>query len=226
MIARSLDSAEGTLKLHVKRLLNKLGMRSRTEAAVWVVENELNSVVNFGILQGNSMHVPAAAVIHSGAGEGDALLEAILTECQQQGWRVRGLVTQQGKDPQGILPMQLRDLNTGKIFSISQELGRNAQGCTLDMGGLVEAGQVLRNALNEQPDLVFINRFGYGEARGRGLSQEFTQLISAGIPVLTLVSEKYLENWQAFSAGLAQTLPLERAAIIRWLTRIEPAHLI
>lgn len=42
MIARSLDSAEGILKLHVKRLLNKLSMRSRTEAAVWVVENELN----------------------------------------------------------------------------------------------------------------------------------------------------------------------------------------
>ncbi len=42
MIARHLDIAEGTVKVHVKRLLNKLGMRSRTEAAVWVVENELN----------------------------------------------------------------------------------------------------------------------------------------------------------------------------------------
>jgi two-component system nitrate/nitrite response regulator NarL len=41
MIARSLDIAEGTVKVHVKRLLNKLGMRSRTEAAVWVVENDL-----------------------------------------------------------------------------------------------------------------------------------------------------------------------------------------
>lgn len=42
MIARHLDIAEGTVKVHVKRLLNKLGMRSRTEAAVWVVENELH----------------------------------------------------------------------------------------------------------------------------------------------------------------------------------------
>ena len=42
MIARSLDIAEGTVKVHVKRLLNKLGMRSRTEAAVWVVENDLS----------------------------------------------------------------------------------------------------------------------------------------------------------------------------------------
>lgn len=41
MIARKLDITEGTVKVHVKRLLNKLGMRSRTEAAVWVVENQL-----------------------------------------------------------------------------------------------------------------------------------------------------------------------------------------
>ncbi|SDU03338.1 two-component system response regulator NarL [Halopseudomonas salegens] len=42
MIGRKLDITEGTVKVHVKRVLNKLGMRSRTEAAVWVVENQLN----------------------------------------------------------------------------------------------------------------------------------------------------------------------------------------
>ncbi len=36
MIARKLDIAEGTVKVHVKRLLKKLGMRSRVEAAVWL----------------------------------------------------------------------------------------------------------------------------------------------------------------------------------------------
>jgi len=81
------------------------------------------------------------------------------------------------------------------------------------------------HALNEHADLVFINRFGFGETQGRGLSQEFSQLISAGIPVLTLVSEKYLEAWQVFSAGLAQTLPLQREAIEQWLASIKPAHL-
>lgn len=38
MIARKLDIAEGTVKVHVKRVLNKLGMRSRVEAAVWMTE--------------------------------------------------------------------------------------------------------------------------------------------------------------------------------------------
>lgn len=169
------------------------------------------------------MQLPAAAIVHHGGGQGDALLKSILAECLQQGWRVRGLVTEQGKDPQGILPMQLRDLHTAEVFVISQCLGRDSRGCSLDMGGLAEAGKVLRKALEEQPDLVFVNRFGYGEAQGRGLSQEFTQLISAGIPVLTLVSERYLDDWHEFSAGLAQTLPLERKAIEQWLATIKPA---
>jgi two-component system nitrate/nitrite response regulator NarL len=41
MIARKLDITEGTVKVHVKRVLHKLGMRSRVEAAVWAVENHL-----------------------------------------------------------------------------------------------------------------------------------------------------------------------------------------
>ena len=36
MIARKLEIAEGTVKVHVKRVLKKLGMRSRVEAAVWL----------------------------------------------------------------------------------------------------------------------------------------------------------------------------------------------
>ena len=170
------------------------------------------------------MQLPVAAIVHSGDGDGDELLNAILAEYQEQGWRVRGLVTQQGKDPHGVLPMALRDLYSGETFVISQNLGRDSRGCTLDMGGLANAGKVLRQALHEQPDLVFINRFGYGETQGRGLSDEFSQLISAGIPVLTLVSEKYLDGWHAFSADLAQTLPLEREAIEQWLASIKPEH--
>lgn len=41
MIARKLDITEGTVKVHVKRVLHKLGMRSRVEAAVWAVENHM-----------------------------------------------------------------------------------------------------------------------------------------------------------------------------------------
>ncbi len=37
LIAKKMDISEGTVKVHVKRLLKKLGVRSRVEAAVWVI---------------------------------------------------------------------------------------------------------------------------------------------------------------------------------------------
>jgi two-component system nitrate/nitrite response regulator NarL len=39
LIGRELDIAEGTVKVHVKHILRKLGLRSRVEAAVWAVEH-------------------------------------------------------------------------------------------------------------------------------------------------------------------------------------------
>lgn len=42
MVARKLDIAEGTVKVHVKNLLKKLNLRSRVEAAVWAVNHGLD----------------------------------------------------------------------------------------------------------------------------------------------------------------------------------------
>ncbi|WP_424450031.1 two-component system response regulator NarL [Plasticicumulans lactativorans] len=41
LIARELDITEGTVKVHVKHVLKKLGLRSRVEAAVWAVKTGL-----------------------------------------------------------------------------------------------------------------------------------------------------------------------------------------
>jgi DNA-binding NarL/FixJ family response regulator len=38
-IAQALQLAEGTIKNHVSRILDQLGMRSRTQAALWVQQN-------------------------------------------------------------------------------------------------------------------------------------------------------------------------------------------
>jgi two-component system nitrate/nitrite response regulator NarL len=38
IIGRELDITEGTVKVHIKHILKKLGLRSRVEAAVWAVE--------------------------------------------------------------------------------------------------------------------------------------------------------------------------------------------
>jgi two-component system, NarL family, nitrate/nitrite response regulator NarL len=40
LIARELDISDGTVKVHVKHLLKKLGLRSRVEAAVWMLNQK------------------------------------------------------------------------------------------------------------------------------------------------------------------------------------------
>lgn len=40
VIARELNISDGTVKVHVKHLLKKLGLRSRVEAAVWMVNQQ------------------------------------------------------------------------------------------------------------------------------------------------------------------------------------------
>lgn len=42
LIARELDIADGTVKIHVKHILKKLGLRSRVEAAVWMLSQQQN----------------------------------------------------------------------------------------------------------------------------------------------------------------------------------------
>ncbi|MET0101495.1 MAG: two-component system response regulator NarL [Sedimenticola sp.] len=39
LIARELDISDGTVKVHVKHLLKKMGLHSRVEAAVWALKN-------------------------------------------------------------------------------------------------------------------------------------------------------------------------------------------
>lgn len=40
LIARELGISDGTVKVHVKHLLKKLGLRSRVEAAVWIINQK------------------------------------------------------------------------------------------------------------------------------------------------------------------------------------------
>ena len=40
VIARELDISDGTVKVHVKHLLKKLHLRSRVEAAVWMINQK------------------------------------------------------------------------------------------------------------------------------------------------------------------------------------------
>ena len=72
-----------------------------------------------------------------------------------------------------------------------------------------------------QADIVVFSKFGKLEATQKGLWAAFAAAVSAGRPLLTTVSPKHAQAWQAF-APAALRLEGEPAAIAQWWNMIRP----
>jgi len=172
--------------------------------------------------------LPIAAIVHDGKHMADSTLLDFVADLRAQGWVLRGLVSgvtvcqTPGANPCTL--RVVRDLHTGKVYPISQNLGKGSVACCLDVGALLDAASVLHRARESAPDLVVINRFGILEADGDGFAQEMLALMTDGIPVLTVVSRSYLEVWRTFTGGLAQELAPERAALTAWARTLPAAR--
>jgi hypothetical protein len=166
--------------------------------------------------------LPAAALLDDGSVDTDALMAALARAWQDEGVRVRGLtmVWERGDDSCAS-PMELVDVHTADRYLVSQPLGTGALGCRADPQGFARAGGVLRRALGEAPDLVVCNRFGGLEAEGEGLRAELLALMSAGVPLLTIVSGRYRAAWDEFTGG-APVLPATAEAARAWWVAVRP----
>ncbi|MBS0293138.1 MAG: DUF2478 domain-containing protein [Proteobacteria bacterium] len=149
----------------------------------------------------------------------DALVLQFCRDLQAAGWRVGGLAQQCVPAQGGGKPrLQLVDMRTGQVFSISQKLGPLSRGCSLDTAGIAQASSVLRQALVDRVDLAVTNRFGELEAQGRGFAAEMAALADAGTPVLTVVAAKHLDGWRRFTGGLGEELPARAPALRAWFS--------
>ena len=112
--------------------------------------------------------------------------------------------------------MTLIDLASQRRVKISQDLGSKSEGCRLDAHGLSEIGALLERTLDQQIELLVLNRFGTAEAEGGGLRSTFVRAIDAGIPILTAVRPPYIEAWAEFHGGLAVDLPADLDRVLAW----------
>jgi len=158
----------------------------------------------------------AAAVLHNGKGQADAPLLEFIQRLRKSGRIVRGLAPGPQVDRSDCTARTLRDIEDGTLYPISQNLGKESQACCLDTSALIQAGQVLRRALHGGADLIIVNRFGILEADGEGFSAEMLELMSRGLPMLTVVSPPYLQAWRTFTGGMATELPPDAEAMWRW----------
>lgn len=164
-----------------------------------------------------------AAMVHAdGFAQADALLAGFAAALVQQGWRVGGLLHERRRLPSGRGGMFLVDVQTAEEYCISQDLGRDARGCSVSTAGLAQASAVLRRALAQPPDLVIVNRFGAQEAQGGGFAAEMLALAEAHIPFVTAVAHKHLDAWTHFCGAAAEHLPADAAALQAWWARSAP----
>ncbi len=121
-----------------------------------------------------------------------------------------------GDDPPGS-PGHLRCIPDGERYTLFQQLGDGATGCSLDPAGAVMAGEVVRRHIATGCDLVVLSKFGKMEAEnGSGLLSAFIAAVEGGIPVLTSVAPRYAESWDRFADPLFVRLPAEARAIEQW----------
>lgn len=114
--------------------------------------------------------------------------------------------------------MLLENLASGEVHAIAEHRGREARGCRLDVGQLMEIGEeVLHSLHDESPRLLVVNKFGKIEADGGGLRQAVAEAVDLGIPVLVGVPARNLDRWRAFAGPLAMELPATVGAIADWL---------
>lgn len=159
----------------------------------------------------------AAAIVDDGSCDVDALLAAVAQQQRGTGRRVRGVVMTHPDAGLGCAGrMVLVDLHTRDEYLVSQSLGAASNSCRVDPQGFARASQVLRQAVDDAPDLVISNRFGGLEAGGGGFCAELLELMARGVPLLTTVAPRHVDAWTAFTGG-ATLLPAQGDALQRWL---------
>lgn len=160
---------------------------------------------------------PAAVIHGAGSAHVDGLLDDFAGELARRGFAVGGVVQRNvGKIDDCAQTMLLVDVSDGKVFDITQYLGAGSQACRVNPAEVAAAASAIRAAVERQVDLIVVNKFAGLEAGGEGLADEMLSAMAAGIPVLTSVGGRYLNEWHAFTGGMADFLPPEPAALWRW----------
>jgi hypothetical protein len=110
----------------------------------------------------------------------------------------------------------LRNISTGEMFPIFQDLGPGSTACHLDGGSMLPATEAVRRDIAAGCDLVLLSKFGKLEADRSGLLDAFSAAMEANVPVLTSVSPAFEVAWAKFAAPLFVTLPADPDRIDAW----------
>ena len=168
-----------------------------------------------------------AALQGASSGAIQTLLNDFALRAARQGHKVAGVIELASGESGGACGWRaVRDLSTGAVTSISQNLGRGSTACNLDPSGLIEACAAIERSVAAGADLVIISKFGKLEADRRGLSDAFRAAIDAGLPILTAVSPAMAAGWRLFAGPLSQFIPANASAVDAWWSGVKAEKLV
>lgn len=151
-------------------------------------------------------------------GGADRLLAEIAARAEAEGRAIVAMVWADVPTSRDC-EMFLRLVPGGAVRSISQDLGAEADACSLDVGALEQAVADTARALAAMPPEVplILNKFGKIESGGRGSRPLIAAALEAGHPVLISVPPETRADFDAFAEGMAEELPADADALYRFL---------
>ncbi|MDP4032573.1 MAG: DUF2478 domain-containing protein [Pseudorhodobacter sp.] len=156
-------------------------------------------------------------VVAPGRGAADQLLAEVAASLIGLGWPLAGVVqVNLEQDPAHPCQMNLQVLNGAQTVRISQDLGALSKGCRLDSAGLEQAVGLVETALEADPRLLIVNKFGRQELDGRGFRPLIGRAMAMGVPVLTAVNAEHLAGFEVFADGLGQALLPDPGTVLDW----------
>ncbi len=159
-----------------------------------------------------------AAVIYPNEAYPQAMFRRVVEHCRSRGLTLAGVLQHPAcEDPAHRCDVVLEDLASGARTELFERRGSGATGCRLDVAALTDVTARIERALQHDPDLLVLNKFGKVEAEGGGLVDPIAAAIDRGIPVIIGVPARNLAAWRAFAGELAVEFAGDFAEIADWL---------
>lgn len=146
-------------------------------------------------------------------------LRRLVDALRNEGVRLAGVLQhQRQRADRSRCDMELEEIESGRLFALSEDRGGAARGCRMDESRLASVAAAIGQSLENDVELVVINKFGKTEATGDGLRDEIAEAICKEIPLLIAVPACNLDAWNAFMGSVPFAVITE-AEFLTWLAR-------
>lgn len=158
-----------------------------------------------------------AAIVYADNAYPDAAFAALVKKGRGLGLSLAGVLQHRVSEaPDRRCDVLLEDLGTGHRTSIFEDRGAGAAGCRLDEAALSAAAARIEGNMDDNPDLLVLNKFGKAECSGGGLLDLIASAMDRRITVVIGVPKSNLQAWRDFAGEFSVELSEDIGEIEKW----------